>query len=67
LSINLDYTWSHEKDNLSLVGNVNSTSGDSGVTLTATPVPFEFEGSAGILTIGAIWGINKWRKNRIKK
>jgi hypothetical protein len=63
----LDYTWSHEKNNLSLVGNVNSTSGDSGVTLTATPVPFEFEGSAGILTIGAIWGINKWRKNRIKK
>lgn len=31
------------------------------------PVPFEFEGSAGILTIGAIWGINKWRKNRAKK
>ena len=36
-------------------------------TLTATPVPFEFAGSAGILTIGAIWDINKWRKNRIKK
>jgi hypothetical protein len=35
--------------------------------LTATPVPFEFEGSAGILTLGAIWGVNKWRKNRIKK
>jgi hypothetical protein len=31
------------------------------------PVPFEFEGSAGILTIGAIWGINKWCKNRVKK
>jgi hypothetical protein len=35
--------------------------------LTATPVPFEFEGSAGILTLGAIWGVNKWRKNRLKK
>jgi hypothetical protein len=41
---------------------------DSGnAALTATPVPFEFEGSAGILTLGAIWGANQWRKNRLKK
>jgi hypothetical protein len=39
----------------------------NGGNLTATAVPFEFDGSAGILTLGAIWGVNKWRKNRIKK
>jgi len=48
--------------------SVNGNVGDlTGATLDITPVPFEFEGSAGILTIGAILGINKWRKNRIKK
>ena len=30
-------------------------------------VPFEFDATAGILTLGAIWGVNQWRKNRIKK
>ncbi len=39
----------------------------SGGTLESTTVPFEFEGSAGILTLSAILGINQWRKNRIKK
>jgi hypothetical protein len=64
----LESSLSAAPNNLSLVDStVNASGGDSGGTLTATPVPFEFEGSAGILTIGAIWGINKWRKNRIKK
>ena len=64
----LESSTSSAPNNLSLVdATVNATGGDSGGTLIATPVPFEFEGSAGILTIGAIWGINKWRKNRIKK
>jgi hypothetical protein len=63
----LESSLSAAPNNLSLVDStVNASGGDSGGTLTATPVPFEFEGSAGILTIGAIWGI-KWRKNRIKK
>jgi hypothetical protein len=39
-----------------------NTFGDSGGTLTATAVPFEFDASAGILTLGAIWGVNQWRK-----
>jgi len=30
-------------------------------------VPFEFDATAGVLTIGAIWGANQWRKNRLKK
>lgn len=36
-------------------------------TLDIIPVPFEFEASAGVLTLGAIFGINKWRKNRLQK
>ncbi len=52
---------------LSFNDNTGGLNSANGGTLTAMPVPFEFEGSAGILTIGAIWGINKWRKNRIKK
>jgi len=31
------------------------------------PVPFEFDATAGVLTLGAIWGANQWRKNRLKK
>ena len=51
----------------SLSFNDNTGSGlDTATGGNLTAVPFEFEGSAGILTIGAIWGINKWRKNRIK-
>jgi hypothetical protein len=53
--------------NLTFNDNTGGFDSATGGTLTATAVPFEFEGSAGILTIGAIWGINKWRKNRIKK
>ena len=30
-------------------------------------VPFEFDATASVLTLGAIWGANQWRKNRIKK
>ena len=30
-------------------------------------VPFEFDATAGVLTLGAIWGANQWRKNRLKK
>jgi len=30
-------------------------------------VPFEFDATAGIVTLGAIWGVNQWRKNWIKK
>lgn len=47
--------------------NDNTGGFDSAIGGNLVAVPFEFEGSAGILTIGAIWGINKWRKNRIKK
>jgi len=46
---------------------VNSAADDAGGTLTATPVPFELDATAGILTLGAIWGVNQWRKNRLKK
>jgi len=41
--------------------------GDDGGNLIATPVPFEFDATAGIVTLGAIWGVNQWRKNRLKK
>ncbi len=57
---------SFDGSTLNFNDNTGGSDFASGGTLTATPVPFEFEGSAGILTIGAIWGINKWRKNRIK-
>jgi hypothetical protein len=30
-------------------------------------VPFEFDATAGVLTLGAILGANQWRKNRLKK
>jgi len=46
---------------------VNFSANDSGGTLTATPVPFELDATAGILTLGSIWGVNQWRKNRLKK
>lgn len=54
---------------LAFTDNVSGTfsGSDNGGTLTATPVPFEFDASTGILTLGAIWGVNQWRKNRVKK
>jgi hypothetical protein len=38
---------------------------DSGANaLDATPVPFEFEGSAGMLVVGGIFGLRHWYKKR---
>jgi hypothetical protein len=62
----LESTGNTSPNNLSLTDNINFN-GDSGGTVTATPVPFEFDATAGILTLGAIWGVNQWRKNRVKK
>jgi hypothetical protein len=30
----------------------------------ATPVPFDFDPSLGVVSLGVVFGINKWRKNR---
>jgi len=62
----LESSASASPNNLTLTDNINFN-GTAGGIVTATPVPFEFEGSAGILTLGVIWGVNQWRKNRIKK
>ena len=51
---------------LSYTGN-NGLEAASGGTLTATPVPFEPNASIGIFTLGAMWGVNQWRKNLLKK
>lgn len=32
----------------------------------ATPVPFDFDPSLGVVGLGVVFGINKWRKNRSK-
>ena len=49
----------------------SSNSGGAGALsvsdFNVQPVPFEFDATAGVLTLGAIWGANQWRKNRIKK
>ena len=51
---------------LSYIGN-NGSETASGGTLTATPVPFEPNASIGIFTLGAMWGVNQWRRNLLKK
>jgi uncharacterized delta-60 repeat protein len=51
---------------LSFLDNINFNS-DGGGTLTATPVPFEPNASTGFLTLGALWGVNQWRKYSLKK
>jgi hypothetical protein len=51
---------------LSYTGN-NGLEAASGGTLTATPVPFEPNASIGIFTLGAMWGVNQWRRNLLKK
>lgn len=51
---------------LSYIGN-NGLEAASGGTLTATPVPFEPNASIGIFTLGAMWGVNQWRRNLLKK
>lgn len=49
----------------------SSNAGGPGVftvnNFQATPVPFGFDSSAMIFSLGIIWGVNKWRKNSIKK
>ncbi|MGB3421826.1 MAG: hypothetical protein WBA52_15605 [Dolichospermum sp.] len=45
----------------------NGLEAASGGTLTATPVPFEPNASIGIFTLGAMWGVNQWRRNLLKK
>ena len=32
----------------------------------ATPVPFDFDPSLGVVSLGVVFGINKWRKNKNK-
>jgi hypothetical protein len=49
-------------------GNTNVT-GFSEVQFdgtAATPVPFDFDPSLGVVSLGVVFGINKWRKNKNK-
>ncbi|MEI6328097.1 MAG: discoidin domain-containing protein [Pseudanabaena sp. ELA645] len=48
-------------------GNANFT-GFSEVQFdsAATPVPFDFDPSLGVVGLGVVFGINKWRKNKNK-
>jgi hypothetical protein len=43
---------------------INFTGNDSGGTLTATAVPFEFDGSAGMAIVGGVFVLNRWYKKR---
>ena len=64
----LDSSTSPAPFNLNLTDfTVNSNSDSGGILTATTAVPFEFDATAGVLTLGAIFGANQWRKNRLKK
>ncbi len=44
-------------------GSVNTAAGFNQVLISSTPVPFDFDPSAGIAILGAGFGLNKLRKN----
>jgi hypothetical protein len=55
--------------NWSDINNTSIVTGFSEVQFdgtAATPVPFDFDPSLGVVSLGVVFGINKWRKNRSK-
>lgn len=59
---NLQTNWSLQIYNSGVAATLNSASLQA--TATPTAVPFEFDGSAGIVTVGAAFTLNRWYKSR---
>ena len=46
------------------IGGAGSTTFSSFSAPDTTPVPFDFDPSLGVVGLGVVFGLNKWRKNR---